>query len=644
MDPSLIPKFLTYCERKKANTIKKDPKTNDTGITVEDIQSNDVWCICFQVLFSYNSRFAACYTYAQEKNDWAIRFNVGLFKDLFIKTLREFEFDRTFTLVLTRLCKIERFNHVIKRGPSKSSFKPNKQSLRDLKYYIWLLTYSQFPHHKIQSYERGEPLREVDECATLGSNDSLYCTSSEELPLESIVFRSETRKQINQLNMRMNRARSPVDSIKEESAEGESSCTLKESEAAEDMQSDLNHSLKVNNLNQPMGGDFSYSFEQSEDLTTEETPVPKRNGWIEYLIQNYPQEGKRTKGLLSLESEMKLVKKMTILDQLRQARRTKKEDSGVQTNMSDKHKREHVWKQILALHRDTGNTKEFSDIKFKFNPISSLESIPAKTVKTDWDDCPTQNELFLPIEGTKINFADKPSQPIMRPPEQFNSRIQKPPKLNKNSSDFRSNRDKIPKRRPSRSVSRKRLPKTKRVSPSPNTTMEFQKIADDKLIESLQKMSKIRVDSLTSADFDNHGENLFDTDAKSTHNEDNGHCKCKLCANASRSRSRRGSYRSRKSFDSRRSAEEIMEDRRQNRKRRSSRSVKKKKEPRFEDPYQGKKLRPSKNQFAKHDHIFKGKEPPRKMKRNASGYLKKPQLQVNSGSYVRSGKSRAGMM
>ena len=662
MAPSLIPKFLKYWKLKEANKIREDPKIADSGVTIEDLQANDIWCIFYHVLLTHDMRFTGCYSYFDEKKGPAIRFNPGLFKRLFVKTLREFEFDRNFSLVLSRLCKIKRFGHISKREPSCFPFQTNKQSMRDLKYYIWLLTYSQYPHHKIQRYERGEHLREVDECTTLGSDESLYNTSTEEVPLESIVFRSESRNQIKQQIMRIERLRSPVESIQEESAEGETSRSFRNSEAQRLMNSDLNHSLKVNNLNQALGaGDFSYSFEEFDDLTSDEKIVAKKTGWIDYLIQNYPQDGVRSKGVLTLESDMKLVKKNPVLEGLLQERKNKEADSKPDPTESDQ-KLNFEWKDLQQLHRDTGNTtkefsgiklklnpithtgntKEFSDIKLNFNQNAQVELTSSGAMQPAENDAPSRPVTFRPVKRVRVNFADKPNLIVTKAFQQFNSM---PNKISTSSSDFkyfRSGRGKVPKRRPSRSVSKRRIQKNVMNSGSPNTTAEIDFASDEKLIESLQKMSRLRVNSLTSADFLNHGENLFmeDPEAKSTHNDDNERCKCALCTNASRSRSRRGSYRSRKSFDSRRSAEEIMEDKRKNRKRQNSRSSRRRRETRFEDPYQGKKNEFEKDQFAKHDDIFGEKKPPRRMKRNASGVLKVPRSQGNFGSNLQSKKSK----
>ena len=639
MEPSLIPKFLEYRKRKRSKQVKMDPKTNDSGVTLQDMQSNDVWSILFMLLLTHNFRFANCYSYTSEDPFGpVISFDVKLFKNLFITVLRAYELDRNFCYVLNSLCKFERFSGV-KDSLIKKNFTnlvPNHQSLRDLKYYIWLLTYCQYPHWKIQDYENGKRLKEVDEYDTLGDDDSIYNTSTEELPMESIVTYYQTGQQINEKYMKNGKGMPIFDSIREESGESE-----------------IVHDIKLNELNQKIGADFSYSFEQTEESTAGEKFVAKRTGYIDYLIKKNDQQDKtRTKGILTLESDIKVIKKKNTLDILKNP--AKKDGSASGPNK---------WTNIQKFHEDTEKTKEFSDIQLggiKFLNQFSIEE--QNETKEDEQSLSKQTEeiqredVKLPLKN-KGRIRKKPKKPpiIKHTAPSRNMSKSKDMKIKvanytsmetmnslsyKNSVKFTSQKIKKPKRRISRSISRKKLQSSNGISK--NSTEWSSNLH---IIKNLTKMVKNHLHTSTLEDYTNQGKDGFpDIDHyKLDHEKDLGKCTCQLCKNPRKSRSRRGSYRSRKSFDSRKSAEEIQEDKKKNRQRQNSRSVKKRQEPRYEDPYKKRKSFNIINPVINRNILQNQYSSPRKraLKRRASGYIPKLNIGSNNESKSRFERSKS---
>ena len=252
MEPNLIQKFKYYRRRRERREIKADFKMNDSGVNVTDMQSNDIWCIMFLILLIYDPRFVNCYLFSRsERGRRTISFNLEEFVKLFNKFLCACELDQNFCYVIKKLCKIERFEKIIlnkQQGKEyyKKELSPSKHSLRDLKFYIWLLSHSKYPKGKIKLYENGNILREIDECATLASNDSLYDTSGEETHMESLVTYFQTDQQINEKVMRTGNVLSKIGRIEEED------------ESELDLEIER---TKQNELNKKIGGDISYASE-----------------------------------------------------------------------------------------------------------------------------------------------------------------------------------------------------------------------------------------------------------------------------------------------------------------------------------------------------------------------------------------------
>lgn len=202
MEPSLIRKYLIYVRKKEKGNIKPSPRVNDSGVALTDMQSNDCWSISFLLLLTHDPRFAFCYTYkADHEDNCPIRFNNEIFVKLFKKVLRKFEADRNFCYVLSRLCGFYRFMEKMQLPPNASSeeqnsLEPVEYNKRDLKFFVWLLTYAKFPEKKVIQYEDGKSLREIDECGTLASNASLYESAEKESPMESQVKQYMTDTEI----------------------------------------------------------------------------------------------------------------------------------------------------------------------------------------------------------------------------------------------------------------------------------------------------------------------------------------------------------------------------------------------------------------------------------------------------------------
>ena len=201
MEPNLIRKYLAYRRKQDKGGIKPSKNMNDSGVSIKDMQSNDLWSIVFLLLLTHDPRFAFCYTYKNDNKDGApIKFDDKVFKKLFPKVIRKYEEDQNFCYVLKKLSGYKRFEKdefsLEDSQVLKEIYKPVIHSKRDIKFYIWLLTYGRYPEKKIENYEDGEQLREIDECRTLGSNQSLYNSQQSEEALESEVKQYMTGKQI----------------------------------------------------------------------------------------------------------------------------------------------------------------------------------------------------------------------------------------------------------------------------------------------------------------------------------------------------------------------------------------------------------------------------------------------------------------
>lgn len=201
MEPNLMRKYLAYQRKKDKGGINPSSKVNDSGVSLQDMQSNDYWSIAFLLLLTHDPRFGVCYTYGKDNPDQVpIMFHKDKFMKLFRKVQRKYETDRNFCYVISRMCGYYRFQEDsdVRGDGDEQIYQPMIYSQRDLKFFVWILTYGKFPEEKIIRYEDGHDLKEVDEYATLASNDSLYNSVEEEeqTPLESEVKQFKTGKQI----------------------------------------------------------------------------------------------------------------------------------------------------------------------------------------------------------------------------------------------------------------------------------------------------------------------------------------------------------------------------------------------------------------------------------------------------------------
>ena len=90
--------------------ISHDNKQNDSGISYEDLRSNDMWSLAFLLLLTHNPRFGFCYTFREQNSDGSlISFNHNLFKKLFGKFMRKFPEDKNLIYVLKQMVGYRKF-------------------------------------------------------------------------------------------------------------------------------------------------------------------------------------------------------------------------------------------------------------------------------------------------------------------------------------------------------------------------------------------------------------------------------------------------------------------------------------------------------------------------------------------------------
>jgi hypothetical protein len=171
MDPMMI-RYIDKYKEQKANG-----QDNPTGIKKEQLKLNDIWNIIFLVLLTHNPRFSYCYSYQITNKLPEVSFNPILFRKLMYKVLLTFESDLNFCFVLSKLCNFDRFKEIgndVHYFKKKSlNYKQTSFSLRDLRFYIWVLTQSKYPKEKILRFELGETIKEVDLDESIKSDYSI---------------------------------------------------------------------------------------------------------------------------------------------------------------------------------------------------------------------------------------------------------------------------------------------------------------------------------------------------------------------------------------------------------------------------------------------------------------------------------------
>lgn len=110
MEPNLIIKYNRYISKKNQNKIKIDPRKNDSGVSYEDLRSNDTWSLGFLLLLTHNPNFAYCYKYRSETSDnTLIEFDQKLFVKLFGKFTRKNQDDPNLIYVLRRMMGVPKY-------------------------------------------------------------------------------------------------------------------------------------------------------------------------------------------------------------------------------------------------------------------------------------------------------------------------------------------------------------------------------------------------------------------------------------------------------------------------------------------------------------------------------------------------------
>ena len=102
MEPNLISKFLDYYKKKPNNT-SSDININDTGIEYNDLRSNDLWCLTYLVLITFNFEFAKCYTFDPTNDTKIVGFKIAEFIKIYKTFCEKFQDDKNLIYVMNSL-------------------------------------------------------------------------------------------------------------------------------------------------------------------------------------------------------------------------------------------------------------------------------------------------------------------------------------------------------------------------------------------------------------------------------------------------------------------------------------------------------------------------------------------------------------
>ena len=580
MEPTLIEKFKKYRRRRERKELKADFKANDSGVSAADMRSNDLWCIVFLILIIYEPRFIGCYKFPRDDQG---RRSIVFDSEQFVKLLEKFlcacELDQNFSFVIKKLCNYDLFKQSRPGRPRTRNLFPGESklqdySVRDLKFFIWVLSYSKYPQRKIGLYEKGNRLREIDECKTLGSNESLYDTSGEEMHMESVVTFYQTDQQINEKIMRTGKVLPQIiDRIEEVDEEGRAT---ENGESKERPGFTIEHA-KQNDLNKKVGGDVSFELgKSSQAYLSDAEPVNNLPFFDKKLKKLGNRKNGVGKGILTLESENNFKYDETLLEkQLNRLKRKPKKQVFAAK----------VCENLLKFHKDTPKTKEFSEIKLNFGEDPKKESKKASRICED-DKLRAKMTPSSRPHREHINRVDHPIEEIPIPKLEYTSVAHPNTIMSRSLRKYRTGEKRKSKRRVSRSRSTPKSPKIPSIARLVPDLSKF----DLDLINSLKKMKnrKMNKSALNEINIDDY--TMFGSHnnpaPKIMHNPNKNECNCQMCLNSKKKPLRRRStYRSRKSFDSQKSVEEIQEDKMNYRRKNSSRSVKRRREPDYADPY-----------------------------------------------------------
>lgn len=179
--------------------------SKEFAISVEGIQTNDVWNIVFLVLLTHNPKFSYCYSYnGYDESSPLIQFDFTIFQILFLKVLKDFESDECLGYALRKLINLKNLEILAGTEQPASRKAMFLQLLehhltdnRNLKFIIWILMRSELKKNKIREFEDGKMIREVDFNLTLDQVESTYFSDSEMISFGNSLIDNDE----NKLNM-----------------------------------------------------------------------------------------------------------------------------------------------------------------------------------------------------------------------------------------------------------------------------------------------------------------------------------------------------------------------------------------------------------------------------------------------------------
>ena len=110
MEPNLIAKFKNYFSSDIQKSVSGDINQNDSGIDYVDLRSNDLWCLTYLMLITFDFKFATCYKFNSKNKNELISFNIDQFIVLYKSFCESIAHDENFIYVMNSLLGMERFS------------------------------------------------------------------------------------------------------------------------------------------------------------------------------------------------------------------------------------------------------------------------------------------------------------------------------------------------------------------------------------------------------------------------------------------------------------------------------------------------------------------------------------------------------
>ena len=110
MELSLIRKFKLYLQKKNLKRVSFNMNENDSDIDYIDLRSNDLWCMTFLLLITFDYNFASCYSYNPKQPMVLLNFNKERFINLYKNFCEEFKTDENLIYVCNSLFGMKRFD------------------------------------------------------------------------------------------------------------------------------------------------------------------------------------------------------------------------------------------------------------------------------------------------------------------------------------------------------------------------------------------------------------------------------------------------------------------------------------------------------------------------------------------------------